>query len=94
MSIEFNAPSKEALDTLTALKRAVDNALERKRRLGQYAVVWRDGEPALLDEDVEDRAAFYEAMKNEPSDRPVFDSDSNPKSGVADRRGEYRSESD
>jgi len=29
-----------ALDTL---KRAVAEALERKRRLGQYAVVWRDG---------------------------------------------------
>ena len=29
-----------ALDTL---KRAVAEALERKRRLGQYAVVWRKG---------------------------------------------------
>lgn len=28
---------------LEALKKAVDNALERKRRRGQYAVVWRDG---------------------------------------------------
>jgi len=28
---------------LDALKRAVADALERKRRLGQYAVVWRDG---------------------------------------------------
>lgn len=28
---------------LDALKRAVAEALERKRRLGLYAVVWRDG---------------------------------------------------
>lgn len=28
---------------LEVLKRAVAEALERKRRLGQYAVVWRDG---------------------------------------------------
>lgn len=94
MNIEFKEPSKEALATLTALKRAVENALERKRRLGQYAVVWRDGKPALLDEDVEDRVAFYEAMKKEPSDKPVFGNASNPKSGVADKRGGYRSDND
>lgn len=28
---------------LDVLKRAVAEALERKRKLGQYAVVWRDG---------------------------------------------------
>ena len=28
---------------LEVLKRAVAEALERKRRLGQYAVVWREG---------------------------------------------------
>ena len=28
---------------LDVLKRAVAEALERKRRLGQYAVVWREG---------------------------------------------------
>ncbi len=38
---------------LDALRRAVAEALDRKRRLGQYAVVWRDGravriEPAAL----------------------------------------------
>jgi hypothetical protein len=31
---------QQALD---ALRRAVAEALERKRRLGQYAVIWRDG---------------------------------------------------
>jgi len=33
---------------LEALRRAVANALERKRRLGQYAVVWRDGQTVRL----------------------------------------------
>ena len=28
---------------LEVLKRAVAEALERKRRLGQYAVIWREG---------------------------------------------------
>jgi hypothetical protein len=28
---------------LEILKRAVAEALERKRKLGQYAVIWRDG---------------------------------------------------
>ncbi|PTQ66369.1 hypothetical protein C8R26_1523 [Nitrosomonas oligotropha] len=29
---------------LDSLQKAVTQALERKRRLGQYAVVWRDGD--------------------------------------------------
>ena len=33
---------------LMALRAAVANALERKRRLGQYAVVWRDGQTVRL----------------------------------------------
>lgn len=43
------AKEKQLLDCLTA---AVGEALERKRRLGQYAVVWRDGKPALIGDDV------------------------------------------
>lgn len=37
-----------ALDTL---KRAVAEALERKRRLGQYAVVWRKGHAMCIGPD-------------------------------------------
>jgi len=33
----------EAEQALEALHNAVADALERKRRLGQYAVIWRDG---------------------------------------------------
>lgn len=35
------------MEGLKALKRAVDQALERKRLLGQYAVFWRDGRVVL-----------------------------------------------
>ena len=33
---------------LDVLKRAVAEALERKRRLGQYFVVWRDGRAVCI----------------------------------------------
>ncbi|MFA5915750.1 MAG: hypothetical protein WC830_19570 [Burkholderiales bacterium] len=36
-------PDDHAVAILEVLKRAVAEALERKRRLGQYYVVWRDG---------------------------------------------------
>lgn len=36
---------------LDALQKAVTQALEKKRRLGQYAVVWRDGKPVMIGED-------------------------------------------
>jgi len=35
---------------LRALREAVAETLERKRRLGQYAVVWRNDEPAFIGE--------------------------------------------
>ena len=36
---------------LDALKQAVAEALERKRRLGQYAVVWREGRAVCIGPD-------------------------------------------
>jgi len=36
---------------LDALRRAVTEALERKRRLGEYAVIWRDGKVVRLEPD-------------------------------------------
>jgi len=35
--------SADAQRALDALRSAVAEALDRKRRLGQYAVIWRDG---------------------------------------------------
>ncbi|HUN00050.1 MAG: hypothetical protein B7X12_04030 [Halothiobacillus sp. 20-53-49] len=46
-----SSPSPEGAIQLAALQKAVDKALERKRRLGQYAVIWRDGKPLLQGED-------------------------------------------
>jgi hypothetical protein len=35
--------SQEDQQALDVLRNAVAEALDRKRRLGQYAVIWRDG---------------------------------------------------
>jgi hypothetical protein len=40
--------SPEDQHALDALRRAVAEALERKRRLGQYAVIWRDGQVVTI----------------------------------------------
>ena len=42
--------SQQALD---ALRAAVAEALDRKRRLGQYAVIWRDGQVVRIEPDQE-----------------------------------------
>ena len=41
-------PTPEAVVALQALQQAVAHALDRKRRLGQYAVVWQDGRVVKL----------------------------------------------
>lgn len=43
--------SKESQIILDALQQAVAKTLERKRRLGHYYVVWRDGKPVMIGED-------------------------------------------
>lgn len=43
--------SEEGQVMLDSLQKAVTQALEKKRRLGQYAVVWRDGKPVMIGED-------------------------------------------
>ena len=40
--------SPDSQRTLDALRQAVAEALERKRRLGQYAVFWQDGPPVRV----------------------------------------------
>lgn len=46
----LSAEDQRALD---ALRSAVAETLERKRRLGQYAVIWRDGQAVRIDPDEE-----------------------------------------
>ena len=43
--------STENQQALDALRGAVTEALERKGRLGQYAVIWRDGQVVRLEPD-------------------------------------------
>lgn len=43
--------SEEGQVMLDSLQKAVTQALEKKRRLGQYVVVWRDGKPVMIGED-------------------------------------------
>ncbi|MBX3617887.1 hypothetical protein [Nitrosomonas sp.] len=60
-------PSKESQVILDALQKAVSQTLERKRRLGHYAVVCRDGKPVMIGEDapkVSENPASYETDKN------------------------------
>jgi len=39
---------------LDALKTAVAHALEKKCRLGQYAVIWKNGKPVKVSFDAEE----------------------------------------
>ena len=45
------APSKEGQIILDSLQKAVSDALDKKRRLGQYAVVWKNGNPSMTNEE-------------------------------------------
>ena len=47
-----STPSPEGQRQLDTLRQAVGKTLEKKRRLGQYAVTWKDGKPVIAGEDV------------------------------------------
>ena len=44
-------PSEKGQIALDALKVAVTNALDKKQKLGQYAVVWDGEKPVLIGSD-------------------------------------------
>ena len=44
---------QEVQEAMDCLKESVEEALDRKRRLGQYAVVWQDGKVVRLFEEEE-----------------------------------------
>lgn len=48
--------SEEGRLALEALQKAVKNALDKKKRLGQYAVIWQDGKPKIIDFSEENQA--------------------------------------
>lgn len=43
--------SPEAQKTLQFLQKIAEDTLERKRRLGHYAIIWHDGKPIAIGED-------------------------------------------
>jgi hypothetical protein len=51
MTMTSLPPSPQAQAMLKALKEAVRKSLDKKKRLGQYAVTWQDGRPVLVGED-------------------------------------------
>ena len=44
-------PSEQGQQLLEILRQAVGKVLVRKQRLGQYAVIWKDGKPMVTGED-------------------------------------------
>ena len=48
MIITSGSPSPESIEVLNALRDAVTEALDKKRRLGQYAVIWQDDRPVFI----------------------------------------------
>lgn len=54
-------------EMLDSLRTAVAETLERKRRLGQYAVIWQDGKPVLVGDD---------APPQQPNDQESQDGES------------------
>ena len=44
----MTAIQEQAQKVMDSLNRSVEEALDKKRRLGQYAVVWQDGKVVRL----------------------------------------------
>ena len=45
------APSEEGRILLETLRMAVSQILDKKKRLGQYALIWKDGKPVAMGDD-------------------------------------------
>lgn len=54
MKIIQGQPSAEAIRTLQALRKAVQQKLEEKRRLGHYYVIWQDDHAVFIGDDAPD----------------------------------------
>ncbi len=46
--------TQKAQEILEVLQKVATDTLERKRRLGEYAVVWQDSKPIAIGEDAPD----------------------------------------
>lgn len=47
----MHTPSPDTQAMLDALKNAVATALEKKRQLGKYAIIWHDNKPVIIGDD-------------------------------------------
>ncbi len=47
----MNQFSQETQEILETLRKVAAETLDRKRRLGHYAVIWQDGKPVAIGED-------------------------------------------
>lgn len=47
MTVTSAPPSPQAQAMLKALRAAVSNNLEKKQKLGHYAVIWQNGRPVI-----------------------------------------------
>ena len=63
--MKSDSTDKHADMALESLRRAVAKALDRKRRLGQYAIVWRDGRVVRLSPE---ELPIYSPESEQPSD--------------------------
>ncbi|GDX85982.1 hypothetical protein LBMAG43_20240 [Methylococcaceae bacterium] len=70
MNITHRPPSAEALTVLSALQSAVTKTLDKKQRLGHYAVVWKNGE--VTEKHFED-LSFYLDCKQAKSENDFLD---------------------
>lgn len=70
MSEPIRPPSKFAQDSLNALRVAVHDALDTKRRLGRYAVGWRNGKIEILDWREAPDDPGQPTQHNNPTHRP------------------------
>ena len=48
--------SREGQRVLESLQKAVKQTLDKKKRLGQYAVIWHDGKPVITGDDAPEHA--------------------------------------
>lgn len=49
--LAMTQPSPDTQEMLESLRECVSQELERKWRIGHYAVIWQDGKPVLMGED-------------------------------------------
>lgn len=66
----MKTPAPDTLDMLRTLKNAVAETLERKRRLGHYAVLWKDSKIVFTEGDRDSAEASNMGTVHELKENP------------------------